>query len=72
MKIQNMFCFWSQGFFRLVKFTVEKWPTPGTKIGVFRYFKIKSLGLKKMNFRKEICITFFDWSQIFNVKKKIK
>ena len=28
MKIQNMFCFWSQVFFQLVKFTIEKWPIP--------------------------------------------
>ena len=34
MMIQNMFCFWSQMFFQLVKFAVEKWPTPGTKRGL--------------------------------------
>ena len=47
MKIQNMFCFWSQVFFQLVKFAVEKWPTPGTKSGVFRYLK---KNLKSANF----------------------
>ena len=43
MKTQNMFCFWSQVFFQLVKFAVEKWPTPGTKSGVFRYLIFEEL-----------------------------
>ncbi len=43
MKVQKLFCFWSQVFFQLVKFAVEKWPTPGSKSGVFRYMQIQAV-----------------------------
>ena len=68
MKIKNMFCFWSQVFFHLVKIEVEKWPTPGTKSGVFRYVYLQKTYYKPL-YKDKIRLLDNNFKNLLNFKR---